>query len=133
MSEKKGGVSPSEVKSNRRKERARVKKATKEAQTKWKKMEGIPLELKKTAMDDYMGWRQKSDPEVIQQVRDDLEHQTYACNWCLKFLEAGYNHCIHCGKLFKDTLLKDPPLPRDPSPPSFVCWINEEIYNDLKR
>ncbi len=88
--------------------RKKTKERTKEAQKRNKIMDGIPLKLKKTAMDDYFQWRQHQDPELVRITREAEAQTTEACSWCLKFLEAGYMHCPHCGKSFDKTLLRGP-------------------------
>ena len=115
------GESYSHEARKRKNEKARARKSLRErtraAQLRNKIMDGVPIQLKKTGLDEYMNWRQKQDPEAITLDREASEHLSGPCKWCMNFLEHGFKHCLHCGKYFDKTLLEPLPSPGDPTPP----------------
>lgn len=100
---------------NLRDARSKARKASRarmvSAQKKYKIMHNIPLNLKEKAIDEYFDWRQKQDPEVVKAAREDARDDPHDCPWCSVFMQHGFNHCLHCGKMIEVSKkdLKSPP------------------------
>lgn len=47
-------------------------------------------ELRYPILDEYFKFRQKIDPEIIEEIKK--------CQWCDRFKEHKFMVCLHCGR-----------------------------------